>query len=367
MSTLHENDDHENPVMKNQIMDFWTRKIIEYKEKPGVTGEQTEDDGMSSTVDADEDEKKSDITGEYTGDDGTSSTVDGDEDEKKCGYAKVNAANNKYFLPRYFDILEKNRLPLCTLWSNITLGDLQRFSEEYIYEVPPFSVSAKNIFVNNSTNANSENLYSTLKRNPCHLKTPLVTFIDNSWAFICGLRHQWTDELFEGQKNEQKNEKTKKGKPVNKKAFDNLTSSLHGKSSHKCKKKFAESEEEWSKKDKKSAIHPSHGTGLYRPENNPDVNITSTPDELHPGIVKEKAFLAFKDEIWENEAVNSPVPAECKKKILNKWKRLTPAVRSSYLENAEKLLTDEEYNCVCNGKSKDGNCVGCDCCNDWLH
>ena len=234
----HENDDHENPVMKNQIMDFWTRKIIEYKEKPGVTGEQTEDDGMSSTVDADEDEKKSDITGEYTGDDGMSSTVDadedekksditsvyteddgtsptvdsdedekkcgiageqteddgmsstvdgdevekkcgiaceqaeedgmsstvdGDEDEKKCGYAKVNAANNKYFLPRYFDILEKNRLPLCTLWSNISLGDLQRFSEEYIYEVPPFSVSAKNIFVNNSTNANSENLYSTLK------------------------------------------------------------------------------------------------------------------------------------------------------------------------------------------------------------
>ena len=96
----------------------------------------------------------------------------------------------------------KNRLPFCTLWGSILLGDLQRFSSNYPTRVSPHSAITKNIFVDNMTNATSENIYTTLKRDESQLRLPITDFISRVWNFTMGHSRHWVDGFYAGEKDE---------------------------------------------------------------------------------------------------------------------------------------------------------------------
>ena len=57
--------------------------------------------------------------------------------------------------------------------------------------------------VDNWTNANSENIYSTMKRNPSNKKVHILEFIEISWDLTLGLRRQWFQRTNQGVKDEQ--------------------------------------------------------------------------------------------------------------------------------------------------------------------
>ena len=104
--------------------------------------------------------------------------------------ALLSKGENIYYAPEYFAILAKKRLPFSLFWSNITLGDLNRFSNSSPYDFHP-KLATKNALVDNRTNGTSENMFSALKRNPGNKKVPLVTSVENLWTFSKGLRRQW--------------------------------------------------------------------------------------------------------------------------------------------------------------------------------
>ena len=271
--------------------------------------------------------------------------------------------SNMYFLPKYFEEFAKLRLPFCLLWSNMLLGDLNRFSTEYAYDAS-HNAKAKSIFIQNSTNAYSENLYTALKRDPNQLKVPVVAFISQMWNFLSGLRRQWVDGLMDGKVEVDKIEDKFAGK---------LVEELEGKGS-KARKPFVEDTEAWSKKEKKSAIHniPVPNQGIYRPLNNPDVDFTTVPEEPSPNIVKEKAFMSFKEDVWEEVLIDVRSPTECKQEIVKRWKGLAPALKSPYISKVTSSAEEEKPCAICEtAEDEEAQTniywVFCNCCESWCH
>ena len=43
---------------------------------------------------------------------------------------------NESFLPDYFQKIQESKLGTVTLWTNLCLGNLQRFNSNYKYEIP---------------------------------------------------------------------------------------------------------------------------------------------------------------------------------------------------------------------------------------
>ena len=84
--------------------------------------------------------------------------------------------------------------------------------------------------VDNSTNAISENLYSTIKSNPDNREASLTNFPTNSCLFHRGLKRQWIDGLLDG-----KSEEKKAG--LDDKEFKNITNVLDDASVKKISEK----------------------------------------------------------------------------------------------------------------------------------
>ena len=76
--------------------------------------------------------------------------------------------------------------------------------------------------------------------------------------------------------------------------------------------------------------------------------------------------MSFKDEVWEEESINSPT-TECKRKIMKRWKALPPALKSPYLREAKESIDNDAQHCICRGDSGGIDWVVCDCCNVWYH
>ena len=102
---------------------------------------------------------------------------------------------NKYYMPTYFQWLKK-KLPHINIWSNLCLGDLNRYNEGYNYRLP--RVLGRSIADANRTDATVEHFFSLKKNNPCKLRLPLGDFIQKCWEDNRGLRRQFINGLEEG-------------------------------------------------------------------------------------------------------------------------------------------------------------------------
>ena len=106
-----------------------------------------------------------------------------------------NPGLNRYFMPEIWTWLNE-KLPYISLWSNICLGDLNRFNSEYQCSYP--EMTTNNINVSNNTNAMAETFFSLKKRNKTRLKMPLPNFIRKCWEENRGLGRQFILGLKKG-------------------------------------------------------------------------------------------------------------------------------------------------------------------------
>ena len=112
---------------------------------------------------------------------------------------ETNPGLNRYFMPAVWNWLNA-KLPYISLWSNICLGNLNRFNSDYRCSYP--EITTNNINVNNNTNAIAETFFSSKKRNKTCLKMPLPKFIRKCWEENRGLGRQFILGLKKGIKKD---------------------------------------------------------------------------------------------------------------------------------------------------------------------
>ena len=94
-------------------------------------------------------------------------------------------------MPLYFEWLKK--VSFITLWSNLCLGNLQRFNCRYYYKFS--AVLGRTIADANQTNAIVEHFFSLKKNDRFKLQLPLPKFIEKCWEDNRGLRRQFVNGI----------------------------------------------------------------------------------------------------------------------------------------------------------------------------
>ena len=85
---------------------------------------------------------------------------------------------NLNYLPAYFEYLREYKLPTLTIWTCLTLGNLNRFDKKYNVGLP--KQQGRNTLVQNLTSAQVENYFKNIKKNQ-GLHNPLHMFIENNF------------------------------------------------------------------------------------------------------------------------------------------------------------------------------------------
>ena len=102
---------------------------------------------------------------------------------------------NESFLPGYFQKIQENKLGTVTRWTNVCLGNLQRFNSNYKYEIP--KTVQRTIFTESLTSGQIEGYFANLKRN-IGLKQPMSYFVKKSYQSLLWEQGRYFDGAVHG-------------------------------------------------------------------------------------------------------------------------------------------------------------------------
>ena len=274
---------------------------------------------------------------------------------------------NRYYNPKYYDYLRNRKLPTATLWTNLCLGDLTRFNQQYECRTEAYQ-AAKNTSLQNKTSGQIEGLFSTLKRNSSLLKAPLDHFINRLWENLKGLRRQFVDGLWVGAKSREKCSLPRATLNSLKKQF---TAEETGESPDQQRNCQLPVEESWNKTTVRK--RDELGQGYYRPGQravffNQNLDVEKKSNKRSNSYRYKKAFVKFRDTEWPNEAAQSPTVAECIDRIRRRWKGLSEAKQYQLLEKEDiEPNTDAPCSCGLTWEQEASDMIMCDICKVWYH
>ena len=128
------------------------------------------------------------------------------------------------FFPRYYTSIEEHKLPTATLWSNLILGNLNRFSDSYNINIK--RSKSKDIFVENLTSAQIENYFGNIKRNQS-TKQPIPYFIERNFKDLKWQQRNFFERILEGLKGLKEDDCTKDNS-INKEEIIKQTDIIEG-------------------------------------------------------------------------------------------------------------------------------------------
>ena len=299
---------------------------------------------------------------------------------------------NRYYLPFYCDWLH-SKLPHITLWSNLCLGDLNKYNKEYRCSIPDVT-----------SNAVAEQFFSIKKRNKQNLALPLANFIRKCYNDNKGLQRQFILGLKEqlvGKKSADKdikksytkvkrllttyketsgsdNELTNDRRELNR-HFEAWDKSMSGKATPKKREratfqepprkklKFSATLAEKRKRVEQKRRFAKHRGMMADAAKNSTAQNTK---KYSPPSAKDIGYKLLKREKYEQLADHEKDDmATVRARLINLWSSLTPELRTKY-NNEAKAKKDKCAICLedeVEGSQEDILWVLCDECDKWYH